>query len=648
MKRSGWLLVGWLAGWGLAADAATSYTWTNRVNGGSGYWTNATLWSPTSGTPGGATLDAAYLTNTFAGTYTNILNATPANWLNRVVVSNTLGQAWLVLTNASMTATGQFTVGNGGRVRVDAGSFLTVSNSFNLQGTNATLLVNAGGVVTGMAPFAAGANTSSTGVTGLVFSTSVGGGGTLTLGSIGTLFVGQNAGCNFNSLTISNVTFSTGASTIVGHMNPQRVALVSTNVNSFLRITGSNTLFTSQGIIIGNSQGGTNNAGSASYNIVTNHQLVVEYGAVVTNRSTLRVGYAFMTDTDASTLSISNLFNRVVVNNATWTNNGNVIIGHAAASALATFVANFNSLVISNGATFVTPGAVTVGWRESTAAGSRANSNSLVIASGALVNIGSNLTVGAGGGVGNFVQISGASTTVTVTRVDVSAASRLDLLGGTLRVTDSIVVSNPAPQVAGNGVTPTVLQLATTAPNYFAGGLVITNAATLQGAGAIANAVTVTGGGTLAPGNSPGQFLIAGPLTLQTNSTLVIELGGSPLNPGVDFDQLVADGLTLGGGVLAGSLLSSLAVGDTFVIISNTSAAVWNGTDQFAGLTNGATVVWGGTPLEIRYDHVAGPDAVANDVALTVIPEPSAWVLVAAGLLFGFGWLWPGRGRSRA
>jgi hypothetical protein len=131
--------------------------------------------------------------------------------------------------------------------------------------------------------------------------------------------------------------------------------------------------------------------------------------------------------------------------------------------------------------------------------------------------------------------------------------------------------------------------------------------------------------GSTGPGNSPGLVEFAGDVTYTDTHSLLIELAGDGGVAGTDFDQItVAGELELDGGLsvtLLGGFL--LEAGDEFLILTAGSSS-----GTFAGLGEGATVgSFSGVDLQITY---AGGDG--NDVALFVVPEPTAGLLLAAGL----------------
>ena len=109
-------------------------------------------------------------------------------------------------------------------------------------------------------------------------------------------------------------------------------------------------------------------------------------------------------------------------------------------------------------------------------------------------------------------------------------------------------------------------------------------------------------------------------LTLNSNSALADELfvsGGTTLGSGVA--QLTVQDL--------GSTV--LLPGTIFTIIDNTPSATMSG--FFNGLPDGASFLSGLNTFQIDYDAGAN----SNDVKLTVAPEPSSTLLLAATLALG-------------
>jgi autotransporter-associated beta strand protein len=161
-----------------------------------------------------------------------------------------------------------------------------------------------------------------------------------------------------------------------------------------------------------------------------------------------------------------------------------------------------------------------------------------------------------------------------------------------------------------------------------AGTMTLASGQTLKGAGTMVGGLIAASGSTVAPGTSPGVLTQTGDVTFQSGSTFEVELLGTLAG---EADQLAmagaSDTLTLGGAtlsVLAPNLLPYLS---SFVIIDGFSSL---DATRFAGLPNsGDTLTGGVNQFEIQYN--------ANDVTLTVIPEPASLGLM--GLMGIAGWL---------
>lgn len=150
---------------------------------------------------------------------------------------------------------------------------------------------------------------------------------------------------------------------------------------------------------------------------------------------------------------------------------------------------------------------------------------------------------------------------------------------------------------------------------------------TLKGEGTYAGGLIVASNATVAPGSSPGTLTTTADVEFQSGSTFSVDLVGTLAG---EADKLVmagaGDTLTLGGATLSLITPNVLPVSSSFVIIDGFSSI--SGT--FAGLPNdGDTVATANNTFEIQYN--------ANDITLTVVPEPASLGLIGvAGL---FGWL---------
>jgi autotransporter-associated beta strand protein len=167
----------------------------------------------------------------------------------------------------------------------------------------------------------------------------------------------------------------------------------------------------------------------------------------------------------------------------------------------------------------------------------------------------------------------------------------------------------------------------------------------LGGNGTIAGAVTVgagSGGGALiSPGTSPGSLTIQSALTLNSDATYRFELNSTT----AVADKIIANGVTLNGAAFLFTDLGvgRLGLGTTFVIIDNTSNSPIGG--DFSNLADNSEFSNNGNTYEVSYEGGSG-----NDLTLTVVPEPSACVMLGLGLamvgaLMRFQ---PTRGRKRS
>jgi fibronectin-binding autotransporter adhesin len=151
----------------------------------------------------------------------------------------------------------------------------------------------------------------------------------------------------------------------------------------------------------------------------------------------------------------------------------------------------------------------------------------------------------------------------------------------------------------------------------------------LGGSGTISGTVSIASGSHLEPGASgigSTGILKTGNVTLSSGSFFNVDLNNTTVGTG--YDQLSVTGTV---NVTGSNLVvnaGALTPGQKFFIVSNDSNDAVTGT--FAGLIQNATFTAGPNTFQINYaDLFSGS---ANDISLTVIPEPSTWVLVGIGL----------------
>lgn len=201
-----WVGCAWIVGWEVA-DAGTA-TWIQTGDGAVAAWTNDVNWNAGSH-PGTGAGESAYLTNRAGGVYTAVLDATLTNGLSALVLSNSLGQARLVVTNAVLT-NATLTLGGGGWLEVGNGGVVNIGSTVNWLGTNGQVTLDAGGrcVTRGAMTIGGGVNAVNARVTGSGGAwdlqgnnLTVNGGG----GAGGTLVISGGLLTNANAATFSGI-----------------------------------------------------------------------------------------------------------------------------------------------------------------------------------------------------------------------------------------------------------------------------------------------------------------------------------------------------------------------------------------------------------------------------------------------------------
>lgn len=166
-----------------------------------------------------------------------------------------------------------------------------------------------------------------------------------------------------------------------------------------------------------------------------------------------------------------------------------------------------------------------------------------------------------------------------------------------------------------------------------AGAVTVLSGATLTGTGSIAGATSILSGGTLSPGN------VGGAIGLLTFGSGGLTLGGQTLmeitgtTRGVDYDAINLGGAVNYGGSLSLQVSGSLPYGDYSLFSAFTSQGGSFATISLSGFYTGslteAAGVWTG--------NVGGQDFTFTNATgvLSVVPEPSAWLLGIGGFAAG-------------
>jgi len=222
---------------------------------------------------------------------------------------------------------------------------------------------------------------------------------------------------------------------------------------------------------------------------------------------------------------------------------------------------------------------------------------------------------------GTTVVFDGATPTF-------AALDSLTTNNGTLRVLGGKTFTPTAASINNAGT------LEVGAGSTFGRALVVQSGGVLMGSGNVAGAVTVQSGGAVAPGASPGILTINNNLTLQSGSTLAVELNGTTV--GTEYDRLVVNGtVDVTGATLALTLGFTPQSGhNLFILVNDSNDAI---TGEFNGLPQGTTINFGTHIATISYvgNFDEGLTIGGNDIVLSIqpVPEPASVLAVALGAL---------------
>ena len=152
----------------------------------------------------------------------------------------------------------------------------------------------------------------------------------------------------------------------------------------------------------------------------------------------------------------------------------------------------------------------------------------------------------------------------------------------------------------------------------------VKSGASLGGSGTV-GALTVLSGGTLAPGNSPGTLTVGGTLSLEDLSILSFELNPTDTTVGGGINDLITGvtDLTLDG------LLKVTASTGSF---AGVTSGIWRLFNYSGSLTDHSVTLNTMPTLDNGYSWFLDT-ATANQVNLTIVPEPAAALLGGLGML---------------
>jgi autotransporter-associated beta strand protein len=410
------------------------------------------------------------------------------------------------------------------------------------------------------------------------------------------------------------------------------------SVNSFVRVAPGKTATIGPNVTVrrnGGAGGQLGVVGGGTLEVATGGTLLNTYSNLneVANGTTLRVNGG--TATFRSSLVVgqftagSGLGGAIVLDDGAVTlETGNMIIGRTAGDVSSVSL-NDGSLTVTAGAVRTDNGAGTLTLNGGTLTATqiyRAGGTLNVILNGGTLRAAgtsatdflaaslSSVTVD-GGGV--TIDSNGRSITANASLAAGAGNGGLAKIGtGTLTLAGANTYTGPT-NVDGGTLLVTG-GLGATTVSVAAGG-------TLGGTGTIAGPTTILAGGTIAPGVSPGTLTISGsPLVIDDAATLAFEINAADTTVGGGINDLIngiAD-LTLGGTLnLAGS-------GDFTSVVPGTT---WRLMD-YTGLLTDNTLTIGTAPTLAAGLAFAVDVTTANQVNLSVVPEPVAMSAVVLGL----------------
>jgi len=223
---------------------------------------------------------------------------------------------------------------------------------------------------------------------------------------------------------------------------------------------------------------------------------------------------------------------------------------------------------------------------------------------------------------------SGSTRTVAVTK----AGSGTQTFAGTNTYTGTTLVTGGTLIISGS-IANSASTVGSTATLQMAGGsagaVTVNNGGSLIGNGTV-GATIINSGGLLSPGNSPGSLSLGSSnLTINSGGNVTMEITGLT---GGTFDEVININTFTLGGNLTVNFTGTYAVGNSWDLFGFTSK-----TGNFSNLAfTGAYVGTLGLTGEIWRGTVGGLDWEFDQSSgnLSVIPEPSTWMLLGFGLAF--------------
>ena len=504
------------------------------------------------------------------------------------------------------TYTGTTTVSAGTlRVGGDAnlgGGAVTLAGSTVLDVTGATTIDNA---------IALSGNATVSNSNSVTLSGAISGANDLTKSGSGTLTLSGTNSYSGTSVSAGTLSVSSdgnlGSGTVTLASGTTLAVTGATTIDNAISLSGNASIDTSAAVTLSGTISGANTLTKAGASTLT---LSGTNSYSDTNVSAGTLSVASDGNLGSGAVSLANGTTLVVTGATTIDNNiaitGTGTVSNSAAATL--------SGVISGG-NLAKAGASTLTLSGTNTYTGTTNVNAGTLSVGSDANLGAdtvNLANGTTLDITNAITIDNALALTGIATINAGAAATLS---GVISSTGGLS------KTGASTLTLSATNTYTGATTVSAGTLLVSGSTdsattvasggTLAGGGTIDGAVTVQNGGTLSPGSSPGTLTINGDLTMDSGSTLAVEINGT--TAGTDYDQVIVNGavdvtnatLSVTHGYVPGQ-------GDSYTIIDNDVADAITGT--FSGLAQSGTLTAGGNGTVLTASYTGG---TGNDFTLT-------------------------------